>query len=390
MKLKKKKDSLFGKANRWFELKIASKLTTVGEDLYKQKRYLSKFPEPKNDFERSFYQYKCQMFLKGKFKAFIYQFVSFFGLVWFLLIFRIKEKDYLNNYKAGEKAVFFGSRGNFTNISKDLAKRYNKIELDDSLLSLYDKRSRKFFKESLLKRYPFSYHFLLKNLVKMTYYSDVLNRYNPKAILVCDELSFTSSFLTAYCEYLGVVQINSMHGEKLFNIRDAFFHYDCCYVWDEFYIGLFKELRTTEGQFKISLPECILFKQKDVPKVFDFTYYLQGEDDKDVKTIGNHLKRLQEKGFKVTFREHPLYRRGNIKDLIPGIEGEENSEILIQESILRTRHAVARYSTVLYQAYLNGVTPVLDDITDREFYQRLLRLDYIMINRKHEVLTKYI
>ena len=55
----------------------------------------------------------------------------------------------------------------------------------------------------------------------------------------------------------------------------------------------------------------------------------------------------------------------------------------IKTSSLRTRHVVARYSTVLYQAYLNGVSMVIDDITLPQQYQKLEEMRFFGISVPH-------
>ena len=76
-------------------------------------------------------------------------------------------------------------------------------------------------------------------MVKLAMYRYQYEVYHPKAMIVDEEYSYTSSFLTEYCHRLGVEHIDIMHGEKLYFIRDTFFCFDRCYVWDGYYRDLF-------------------------------------------------------------------------------------------------------------------------------------------------------
>lgn len=69
----------------------------------------------------------------------------------------------------------------------------------------------------------------------------MITKYQSKAIVVHNEYSFTSSILTAYCETRNVLHINVMHGEKMYYIRDSYFRYDRCYVWDAYYRDLLSQ-----------------------------------------------------------------------------------------------------------------------------------------------------
>ena len=53
-------------------------------DIEKEKNFLAAFPEPKDDVERSYYQYKCQMRLYGKPLAFLLNMASLPLTVYYL------------------------------------------------------------------------------------------------------------------------------------------------------------------------------------------------------------------------------------------------------------------------------------------------------------------
>ncbi len=72
-------------------------------DIKKVKQYVKSFPTPKDDIERSFYQYKCQMKLNGNFRKICLNFVSVPVLILCLLQCRKTKKS----VESTKNAVFF-------------------------------------------------------------------------------------------------------------------------------------------------------------------------------------------------------------------------------------------------------------------------------------------
>ena len=227
-------------------------------------------------------------------------------------------------------------------------------------------------------------------MVKLAMYRYQYEVYHPKAMIVDEEYSYTSSFLTEYCHRLGVEHIDIMHGEKLYFIRDTFFCFDRCYVWDGYYRDLFCQLRAEPTQFRIELPPAMQpWDAQGVEKTVDYTYYLQVETPQMLEKIAESLQKLRKNGAKVAVRPHPLYSDMEIvRRLFPDFEIEANTEIGIETSILRTRHVVGLYSTVLYQAHINHVPVVVDDLTDPERFTQLAELKYMMLSLHHTLLSE--
>lgn len=233
--------------------------------------------------------------------------------------------------------------------------------------------------------------FLLKILIKVRLYDYVIHCYNPCAIVVCDEYSFTSSVLTHYCNERGIEHIDCMHGEKLYYIRDSFFHYNRCYVWDYYYKELLLSLRAEPNQFIISIPPSLRFENTESEKIYDYTYYLGGEEKEGLKRILNCLNDLNNSNNHIAIRPHPRYTNlDELQEMILGttIEIEDCGAISIEESLLRTRNAISVYSTVLNQAYSNGINIVLDDISDPFKFEKLCDMQYIMLHKKHVLLSQ--
>lgn len=162
-------------------------------------------------------------------------------------------------------------------------------------------------------------------------------------------------------------------------MRDSFFRFHKCYVWDEFYKDLFIKLRAESKQFIVEVPDSIIFTEKEkYVKQLDYTYYLMAEDRDVLQVISNSLKKLKDNGYSVAVRPHPRYSDPQlIKELFEGIFIiEDGKKVSIEESVMRTRNAVSLYSTVLYQAYHNGVSIVIDDVSDSLKYNKLRELQY--------------
>ena len=198
--------------------------------------------------------------------------------------------------------------------------------------------------------------------------------------------------LTQYCEERGIKHINVMHGEKLYYMRDSFFRFHECYVWDDFYKDLFVKMRAELTQFKIAVPPSLKFPQSDaVPKTVDYTYYLGAERGLKLRTILKALERIRRKSLNVAVRPHPRYTDfSEIISLAPKIELEDCKTMTIEQSLKRTKNAISVYSTVLNQAFNNDIGIVIDDMSDKMTYDLLNERMYCMMNKPHKLLSQLV
>ena len=173
---------------------------------------------------------------------------------------------------------------------------------------------------------------------------------------------------------------------------DSFFRFNKCYVWDEYYKKLFTELRADNSQFVIEVPPSLSFASNiDAEKSIDFTYYLGIENQKEIKKIISSLSKLVEEGYRIAIRPHPRYSDMELfRNISNGIELEDCKSLSIEESLERTKNAISFFSTVLNQAYYNQVGVVIDDVTKPEQYNKLHEVGYIMLNKKHKLLSSLI
>lgn len=371
MAIQQKKDSLFN------------------YDVDKQKRYLLTLKEPIDDIERSFNQYKCQMKLNGFLLTALINITSIFFIFIYLIKFRINDS---HDLEGNVDAVFLpdGKPGNILPI--ELLDEYQNIKYENDKNNYFLSNNDKKFLLKLIRKRPFSWHFIFKCMMKIARYRVIIDTYSPEAIIVCAEYSFTSSVLTAYCEDNNIKHINVMHGEKLFYMRDSFFRFHRFYIWDEYYKNLFLQLRAEPEQFIVSVPKSLKFDlNESIKKEVDFTYYLAGESKEELMAIGNSLKKLSAKGFTIAIRPHPRYTDiMQVESIFNDIEIEYYNNTSIEVSVLRTQNAISLYSTVLNQAFQNGTNIVVDDITNTLKFDKLLELQYIILNKEHLLLSELI
>ena len=377
-----------GLANKLKDLAVKLEISNdsvFGYPIEKQKQYIEHFPEPKDDIQRSYYQYKCQMKFNKPIMTFALNVASFP----LLLLYLLKSGSTVPTGTEEKGSIFF-SDGKPENIIPDvLREKVGDIEVINDKKESLTRDDKKFIR-SVWKRYPLSFQFVVKCLLKVRYYSYEIQRVKPTNIIVCNEYSFTSSVLTKYCEERGIKHINVMHGEKIYYMRDSFFRFHECYVWDDYYRNLLEQMRAEHNQFKVAIPPSLKFPETaDVSKTKQYTYYLGWESGEKLKAIVKAMDALRMKGFEVAIRPHPRYTDlDEIKSYAPEIDIEDYKKLTIEQSLKRTENAVSVYSTVLNQAYNNGIGIVIDDISDKEKFERLEERQYIMLSKPHELLSE--
>lgn len=355
-----------------------------------QQKILYGFKEPLDDFERSYYQYVCQMHYVPKWKQMCYNLCAFVMLPFFVIV--CLGRGFLEKRQGACDAVT-----DFLNMDS---------MIPPCLLSEYDKISNDIAEANrfalhwqdigvvckLMWMRPFNWYFVFKVVAKIALYSNTIYRKTPKAIIVHNEYSFTSSILTNYCKKNNIKHIDVMHGEKLFFMRDSFFRYDECYVWDEYYRDLFVSLRAEKNQFKIALPKAMkidsgLFVNSRC--YADYKYYLAYNTKEELKDIVSLMLQLESKGFSIKIRPHPRYTDLDyLRTIVDNKYIENNAEVAIEESLVNAGSVIAVYSTVLYQGFLIGKRVILDDVVYKKRCDILKELKYIMMNKPHAYLSE--
>lgn len=358
---------------------VSKKIASLGDGAFeypvdRQLEYLNDLAEPTDLMDRSFKQYKCQRYLKPNYVNCITDIVSIPLIIYYLFA---KSKTSAARTFSN---VFISYGLDDSIIPAERVENYQSYINVSRPGNTIDGEGRKCVYK-LIKRYPVSPEFILKCLIKLRAYIWVIHTYNPQSIFVSEEYSYTSSFLTYYCRKKGIKHINIMHGEKLLYIRDSFFEFDKCYIWDKYYKSLFVKMRAAQAQFEVAIPPSMKFNGIHTNK-YDYIYYLANEDEIRAKKILNTLLRLKNEGCLIAVRPHPRYTEYKIKDIFlrGGIEVEDIKQVSIERSLLATKNAISLFSTVLNQAINNGVGVVIDDITDEKKYEELNDLGYIFIS----------
>ena len=356
--------------------------------LAEQKRYLDKLGDAKNDYERSYKQYKGQSFYMTLKKRIALSVLSFFS---FILLFPVYVVNGLFLKKSRKIDAISRAQESEQFIPTTLI---NKYKIDRNV---WKTKGALFFKDIpftllLCLKYFWHPYLLLKIVFKIAKYSAIINKYHPEAIIVNDEFSFTSSVLTLFCEHHNVKHINVQHGEKLFILRDSFFRFTESYIWDEYYKQLFISLKAEPGQFIIDLPESMKFDLKEhysQRSFSDFKYYLGVYTEEEIVSIVKSMSFAKQTGKTVKFRPHPNYSDIELLKKYVAEDEIELPSVNILESISSTKYVVGVYSTVLTQAYFNGQNVIIDDISFKNQYDALRDLKYILIDKVENRLSEF-
>lgn len=353
-----------------------------------QRDFLYRLPQPKDDIERSYFQYKCQSFVaETKITITIKNMVSIIIFIYYW--FKLYGKNNNNNIKSSN--VLIGSKKLLEVVPNIFI--HNLICIDIGLKMSLNKEDKKILKY-IIKRYPFSWFFILKNLIKIATYSYAIENHNPNVIISSCEYSFSSSLLTYYCEQKNIEHINIMHGEKIFDITDAFCRFSKFYIWDEYYVNLFYDLRANKSLFLVEnqfLLNKINFNKIITLKKIYYKFYLAYETKESLSVLHNIVEFFLKNNLSVKLRPHPTYT--NLKMLNTYFDDEliENfNDVDIITSILSSKNVIAVGSTVLYLAYLLDVSVIIDDLSNIKRYNYFKNNKYIMFAKKHQLLSSEI
>jgi hypothetical protein len=331
----------------------------------------------KDYISRSYNQFYGYIMIQGKLKIFILNLISFFIIPPLILLFLLFNIFYKTTKVRTNSAISFAVIEGI--IPSSLLNKYRIIESEKTkyCLTIADI----FFIIKIAFRYPFSYFFILKNLIKIANFSYLIKKFNCSAIIQTYEYSFTSSISTMYCENHGIKHINVMHGEKVYYIRDSFFSFHECYVWDEYYKKLFISLGAEPNQFIIEYPPVLnQLKEIGVIEGKEFKYYLDGTET--IEQILSIKSSVENKFKNLIFRPHPRFsdilnlERNNIRIEDPG-------QVKIVDSLKECNYVCSKYSTVLFQALIMKKKIVVDDIMSPELYKDLIDREYIIFSKPH-------
>lgn len=355
-----------------------------------QETFLKSLNLSVGDFDRSYNQYKCQIYLKKKHIVLLNNIISL--LVFFPILSLLCLKSFFTHFEEEYKTVVIWRNNNVKILPQEiLLKKF--IILNESPLGCLTLSDLQFIFKNISFRY-FSFYFLLKIIIKIAQYREAIVKHKPELIVVGAEFSFTSSVLTLYCNENSVKHINVMHGEKLYNIRDSFFRYNKCYIWHDFYKHIFVSLNADPDQFEVYTPLSFVIgsEVQGLHSLYaDFKYYLALFNESDLIGIVNSMTKLKNKGYSIKYRPHPMYSDLKLLSKYVSENEIENPHLVqIEESVANVNYAVGSYSTSLLQAYYAGNEVVMDNVQFQKVYSRLKELDYFLLNTKHHLLSNFI
>ena len=355
-----------------------------------QKEFLNSLGEARDDIDRGYKQYLCQnQFVRPRWKVALFNIGGETALPFVALYFLTKR---LWATKETKQEALLMSAHMPEVVPLCLHEQYRIFKMGKPLgtsLSFSDLGFvLKLWAKSLAQPY-----FAFKAMMNVAQYSDAIYRHRPQVMIQFGEFSFSSSILTAFCHRHGVKHIDVMHGEKLFNIRDAYFHYDECYVWDRHYVELLKSLKAEPTQFRIAVPPSLkieIAQYKNEAVYADYKYYLAGYDENTLAAIVAAMAFARREGKSVKYRPHPRYSNvGLLKRYVSDEEIEMPQEVGIQESVANVGCAVGSYTTVMVQAHFSGKQVMMDDVAEAEQHRKLRSLDYILSGDNFDKLSEH-
>lgn len=355
-----------------------------------QEKLLNNYPIPGNLYERSYFQFTIQFNLLPLSKRILNNIISFFLLPVIFLQASFNYKKKVKKINTKKTAVFPYKNLNYHDaLPQEILDEFDvhSINFQSGLSINFDDLR---FISKLIYKYFFAPYFLSKCIYKILFYRYIINNFDPDAIISSAEYSFTSSIATAYCECNDIEQINIMHGEKLFYIRDSFFQFSRFYIWDEFYKNLFVKLKAEPNQFIVgTYPSLKLKVDNSINKKFLYTYYLAAEDEETLYKIKETMLLLADLQY-LNIRFHPRYSSiKQIQEIFNGFNIENSRETSLENSFGSTENVISLYSSVLLQAYFSGVNIVIDDLNNKN-YEKVKQAEYIIFNKKHELLSSLI
>ncbi len=354
-----------------------------------QKAFIEGLGVPGDDIDRGYKQYLCQnQLVRPKWKIVFFNVVGAVSLPFIIIYFLTKR---LFAHQAEHIDCLIEKKGMPEVVPKEVREKYHPSENYVQGTSLGANDLDIVWK--MMGVAPLHPYFVFKALMNVARYSHLIYKYSPDVMIQFGEFSFSSSVLTEYCHRHGVKHIDVMHGEKLYYIRDAFFHYDECYVWSDYYKNLLTKLKAEPTQFIIAVPPSLKIdseKYKNDAVYADYKYYLAGYDERTIASIVNAMLFAKREGKTVKFRPHPRYSDLELlRKYVSEEEIEKPQEVGIQESVANMGCAVGSYTTVMMQAYFSGMQVMMDDVAEREQYEKLRSLEYILSGDKYDKLSNH-
>jgi len=189
--------------------------------------------------------------------------------------------------------------------------------------------------------------------LKVSQYYGYKIKYGMSRILLFQEYSFYSSYLTRVFEYEEGSVYNLMHG---FPGKEAsFFRFTKCFVWGKYFEDLYIVNKAEADQFIVagSIYHEKLLQQKLEHSKYDILYVMQGKkysNDEYVNNIFKVLKKIQMKSkLKIAIKPHPRY--SNDTHIPKYFDTVQVSPV---QAISESKLIISHFSTMLLDAQIMG------------------------------------
>lgn len=363
----------------------------------KQMMYLHRFRDPSDDFERSFYKYKCfceYCYYKRKWMLAIYNIGALFLLPFVHAKLRKANKATIITQKVdavienvprlpNTDVMPLELREKFKNVKEIEAINYENALLTDEGEAIY---------LELRNRYFFHFYFRMIVLQKLGQFSNYLKRYQPDMIVFYScEREFSGPLQTLLCERNGAQYISFMHGDYLSTLSFAFQRYSAYFVWDESYVKMFEELKCV-SPMHVYQPAKLRGTAKAIKEdecTYFATYYFSDETREEALTIYRIFNKFEKYGLRTKVRPHPRFSDITmLNEVFSDIKIENPIECGIAESITSSLYIIGLNTTVLSEAFFSGKKIVMDDVSNTEKFNSLDERGYVMIKRPHILLSE--
>ena len=371
----------------------------VSMSIDEQMRFLNEFPDPKDDYERSFYKYKCLC-------KYCYE-----KRRWLLALYNIGAGILLPfvTYKLKKNIKKCKSENHYDAIIENVPRLPNDDIIPDEIKHFYDSSlevNTINYMEGVIsgeaitickvlrKRYFWKPYFRLICLFKLGFFNKYIIENTPDAIVFYSyESEFSGPLQTLLCERNSVKFISYMHGEYMYQLYFAFQKYSKYYIWEDSYIDFFKLLRC---DFPIEIYTPI--KLSGIARAIDAhrckyfaTYYFSNESIHEAEAIHDVFSRWSDLGLRCKIRPHPRYSNIEmLSNVFSDIEIEDVKAVTLSDSLTYTLNIIGLNTTVLSQAFYSGKNVIVDDISNMLLYEDMKKKRFPPLFRDHIVLSEKI
>lgn len=368
-------------------------------DMQDQRKYLEHFKEPKDEYEKAYFKYKCQAYYHYSLLIrLLYNCAGIVMIPIFIVSLALKKTKLEDSKHKRNGAIITVSptMGYKDILPKQIKEKYSTLrEIEPIKITerSMDKEAWKTLRKCLM-RYWMHPYFCLEVLIRLACNCKMIQRYNPEAIVGYGwERDFAAPILLKYCNLKGVERLTFMHGIFVYSIDKAFLSFNKYYVWEEYYIKMFRDLKADYNCLEVYKPkkyEAIVKPRIDGKYEYFLTYYFTAESQSRMIRIKKCLDLFSTKGLECKLRPHPRFT--DVKLLEKVFDGYliEDSSWTLEHSMECSEYIAAYNSTVLAEAYYSEKKVVIDDYVDPAKFQNMIDRDYIMLSRPHKLMTELI